>query len=228
MRSVPFLGAALMLAGCVNMSGLDGESKYACAAPDGVTCDSVAGTYANALHHNLPSQRAGAPTSGPRAAAPAVAASAAPAPLRPVQQGALPAAGDTAHEPRAGAALRSAPRVLRLWTKPWEDADGDLWDQGYVYVQIDGGRWQNDHVQQRIRDRYLPLRPPPNKPVSAPSSVGTGGTGGPGAPSSAEAEPPAESQTDSLSRNLPASPFGSFPTMPRLPALPAQPGTRQP
>ena len=225
MRSGLLLGAALVLAGCVNMSGLDGESKYACAAPDGVACDSVAGTYANALHQNLPSQRAGATTVGPRTAAPAMAASAAQAPLRPVLQGALPAAGAPADDPRAGAALRSAPRVLRLWTKPWEDADGDLWDQGYVYVQVDGGRWQIDHVQQRIRDRYLPLRPPPDMPVRAPSSVGTGG---PGAPSSPEAEPPVESQTDSLSRNLPASPFGSFPTMPRLPALRAQPGTRQP
>ena len=225
MKSGLSLGAALMLAGCVNMSGLDGDSKYACAAPDGVACDSVAGTYANALHHNLPSQRASAPTSGPRAAAPAVAASAAPAPLRPVLQDALPAAGEPARAPRAGAALRSAPRVLRLWTKPWEDADGDLWDQGYVYVQVDGGRWQLDHVQQRIRDRYLPLRPPPNIPVPAPSSGVTGGS------PLAEAEPPAESLSDSLSRNLPASPFGSFPTMPRLPALPtlpAQPGTRQP
>jgi len=56
-------------------------------------------------------------------------------------------------------ALRSQARVLRLWTRPWEDADGDLWDQGYVYVQVDAGRWQIDHVRQRIRDHVRPATP---------------------------------------------------------------------
>jgi conjugal transfer pilus assembly protein TraV len=222
MRSILPVVAVLLLAGCVNMSGLDGETKYACAAPEGVACDSVAGTYANALHQNLPSQRASALAGGSGAAGSAVAASAGTPPLRPLLQGALPAIGEPGGEPRAGAALRTAPRVLRLWTKPWEDADGDLWDQGYVYVQVDGGRWQLDHVQQRIRDRYLPLRPPPNLPTSAPPSGGIGG------PTPAEGDPPAESLTDSLSRNLPSSPFGSFPTMPRLPTLPTPAGARQP
>jgi conjugal transfer pilus assembly protein TraV len=222
MRSIVPVVAVLLLAGCVNMSGLDGETKYACAAPDGVACDSVAGTYANALHHNLPSQRAGAPAGGSGAAGSAAAASAGSTPMRPLLQGALPAAGEPGGEPRAGAALRTSPRVLRLWTKPWEDADGDLWDQGYVYVQVDAGRWQIDHVQQRIRDRYLPLRPPPNLPISAPLPDGSGG------PQPAERDPPAESLPNSLSRNLPSSPFGSFPTMPRLPALPTPPGARQP
>ncbi|KQP23387.1 TraV family lipoprotein [Pseudorhodoferax sp. Leaf267] len=227
MRVIISLGAsllALLLTGCVNMSGLDGESKYACAAPDGVACDSVAGTYANALHHNLPSQRGASSTGGTRASAPGVATPSASgvAPSRPILQGALPASGDASAEPRAGTALRSPARVLRLWTKPWEDADGDLWDQGYVYVQVDGGRWQLDHVHQRIRDRYQPLQPPPNTPVAAPP--GSGAT-------DADPEPPAASLTDSLTRNGPASPFGAFPTLPRLPTLPGltpSPAARQP
>lgn len=56
--------ALIPLAGCVNMSGLSGGSKYACAAPDGVACESVSGTYVNALHENLPSQRASATAPG--------------------------------------------------------------------------------------------------------------------------------------------------------------------
>lgn len=224
MRTALLLGAPLLLAGCVNMSGLDGESRYACAAPDGVACDSVSGTYANAVHHNLPSQRAAAPAGGPRAPAAANAASASTtaAPSRPLLTGALPAVSEPGTEARAGTALRSPPRVLRLWTKPWEDADGDLWDQGYVYVQVDGGRWQLDHVQQRIRDRYVPLQPPPNLPISAPP-----GAGSRDAPP-AEAEPSGTPLPDSLSRDGPPSPFGSFPTLPRLPGLPSQPITRQP
>ena len=51
------LGLLLPLGACMNMSGLGGDSKYACKAPEGVACDSVSGTYANAVHNNLPSQR---------------------------------------------------------------------------------------------------------------------------------------------------------------------------
>ncbi|MBL8303303.1 MAG: TraV family lipoprotein, partial [Ideonella sp.] len=56
--------------------------------------------------------------------------------------------------------LRSSPRILRLWVKPWEDIDGDLVDQSHVYVQVDGGQWLIDHAQRRIREAHAPLRPP--------------------------------------------------------------------
>ena len=69
----------------------------------------------------------------------------------------------------AASPLRSQTRVLRLWFKPWEDADHDLYDQGYVYVQIDNGRWLIDHAQQRIRDAYAPVRPP--QPKALPAAV---------------------------------------------------------
>jgi conjugal transfer pilus assembly protein TraV len=150
---------------------MGGSAKYACKAPEGVACDSVSGTYANALHNNLPGQRqqqsvevatvASAPPSStvprhlPQAAAPAVATTGTLIPA----QGANP--------------LRSQARVLRLWTKPWEDADGDLYDQGYVYVQVSTGQWLIDHVQRQIRDTYAPLRPPP-KTAAAAGSQETG------------------------------------------------------
>lgn len=160
----------LPLAACVNMSGLSGGSKYACAAPEGVACDSVSGTYANALHENLPSQRTSGTAAGDAAAPSKSATPVASAPAR------QPLTAATAANALAGTgdapalSLRSQARVLRLWTKPWEDADGDLWDQGYVYVQVDAGRWQIDHVRQRIRDQYAPLRPPPAAASRAPSS----------------------------------------------------------
>lgn len=149
---------AMALPGCTSMSGLSGSSSYACKAPDGVTCDSVSGTYANAIHNNLPSQR------------PRVAASAspdAPAPSR------TPSPAITSPESVAAAApapLRSSARILRLWFKPWEDADRDLYDQGYVYVQIDSGQWLIDHAQRQIRDAYAPLRPPPRTAASVGDS----------------------------------------------------------
>ena len=57
------------------------------------------------------------------------------------------------------APLRAAPRVLRLWIKPWEDADRDLNGESLVYVQVDNGRWLVDHVQRQVREAYAPVRP---------------------------------------------------------------------
>lgn len=157
--------ALLPLTGCMNMSGLGGGSKYACAAPEGVACESVSGTYANAVHRQLPSQR---DTAASEAAHEGRISdlSAAPVPSRnaiaPARTTGFPAASTLAPQ-----ALRSEARYLRLWVKPWEDLDGDLFDQAHVYVQIDSGRWQIDHLRQRIRDAHAPLRPPP---VAAPSS----------------------------------------------------------
>ncbi len=180
----------LTLAGCMNMSGLSGSSKYSCVAPEGVACDSVSGTYANALHNNLPSQQVSASRSetseGVPESAKVAAGSTTLPPTRQPLSGAPHSMSDGDADGTPSLALRSQARVLRLWTKPWEDADGDLWDQGYVYVQVDVGRWQIDHVRQRIRDQYAPLRPPPTPTLTAPPAgtpppvepESTGSTGG--------------------------------------------------
>jgi conjugal transfer pilus assembly protein TraV len=73
----------------------------------------------------------------------------------------------------AAAALRSEPRVLRLWVKPWEDTDGDLVDQSYVHVQIDNGRWLTEHVHRRTREAYAAVKPPPNLGLAKDSKDGT-------------------------------------------------------
>ena len=203
MRAALLCASALLpLAGCVNMSGLSGESKYACAAPEGVACDSVSGTYANAVHNNLPSQRG-------RAAPPSTGTPEAPtppaAPARQPVTGTLPAVALPGPDGQANLALRSQSRVLRLWTKPWEDADGDLWDQGYVYVQVDAGRWQIDHVRQRIRDQYAPLRPPP---APAPTALPAG--------TPPPAEPEAAGPTGGAVQR--PAPFHAFPSLAQPPA----------
>ena len=156
-RLTAALGGVVSLAGCMSLSGLSGNSSYACKAPDGVTCQSVSGTYANAMANNLPAQRTRAmPAAAPTAAPPSSAASA-----------------PTVHNASTDAApplpLRSAPRILRLWFKPWEDADRDLYDQGYVYVQVDGGRWLVDHAQRAIREAYAPVRAPAGRAAADPA-----------------------------------------------------------
>ena len=157
MRASPWRGCiavtAVAFGGCANMSGLSGSSDYACKAPEGITCDSVSGTYANAIQDNLPSQR-------PRSAAlmSASGSAALPAPGTLALPSGPASASTTSGSPMP---LRSSARILRLWFKPWEDADRDLYDQGYVYVQIDSGQWLIEHAQRQIREAYAPLRPPP-------------------------------------------------------------------
>lgn len=151
MKALLCLLPLVALSGCMSMSGLSGSSSYACKAPEGVACDSVSGTYANAVQNNLPSQRQrrSTPESPERSDSPPPSMAAASTPALQVSL------------PPTPVSLRSAPRILRLWFKPWEDADHDLYDQGYVYVQIDAGQWQIEHVQRQIRDAYAPLKPPP-------------------------------------------------------------------
>ncbi len=155
----------LPLAACMNMSGLGGESKYACKAPDGVACDSVSGTYANALHNNLPSQLAQRSARRQKEASEENSSSTLG---RPISSATANVSGMAV----TPSPLRTQARILRLWIKPWEDADGDLYDQGYVYVQVDNGQWQIDHVQRQIRDLYAPLKPPPKPATEAATEPG--------------------------------------------------------
>lgn len=155
-RSQALLVSALCaaLAGCGSITGLDGTSSYGCKAPEGVKCDSVSGTYYNALQNNLPSQRKSSmPTPG-----------SSPAPALPTRQEALLVTSASGTAPSRMAAtfqptpLRAAPRIMRLWIKPWEDADRDLNGESLVYVQVDDGRWLVDHVQRQAREPYAPIR----------------------------------------------------------------------
>lgn len=139
-----------LLVGCTSISGLSGGSGYACKAPEGVACDSVSGTYANSVADRLPNRR----TSTGAALSPLPETIPAPS-ARPATALRLP------ELPNAAASLRSSPRILRLWVKPWEDADGDLIDQSYVYVQVDNGQWLIEHAQRQIREAYAPVKPPP-------------------------------------------------------------------
>jgi conjugal transfer pilus assembly protein TraV len=159
-RTVLLVVPTLALVGCTNITGLGGGSGYSCKAPEGVACDSMSGVYANSLADRLPGRRAVVPSVG---AAPASA----PHMPRPT-----PPVGTTSSAPSS---LRSAARVLRLWVKPWEDADGDLIDQSYVYVQIDNGQWLIDHAQRQIREAYAPVKAPPRLLTSGtPQGAGHG------------------------------------------------------
>lgn len=162
-RPLAIAALCMALAACGSITGLDGTSSYACKAPEGVKCDSVSGTYYNALQNNLPSQRK-SPTPAP---------SSSPAPVAPTRQEVMLVASHSGSSPTRNATalqpspLRAAPRVMRLWIKPWEDADRDLNGESLVYVQVDDGRWLVDHVQRQARERFAPIRPAKPAPIAA-------------------------------------------------------------
>jgi conjugal transfer pilus assembly protein TraV len=151
----PLAIAAALLSGCAsNLTGLDGSSQYACRTPVGVKCDSVSGTYHNAIRNNLPTQhRPARPTGEPGNATPDTT----PSPQAP-QTAPTALAVSTDTPSTAAKPLRAAPRILRLWIKPWEDADHDLNGESLVYVQVDNGRWLVDHAQHLAREPFAPVR----------------------------------------------------------------------
>lgn len=132
----------LSLGGCASsLTGLGGSDHLACKAPDGVTCASLSGVYANAVENNLP----GLQKTHPAAKTP------------------LAAAKKTSHEtgitgetPTSGDPVFSKPHVMRLWIAPWADAEGDLHDQSYLYVVTNGGQWEIEHNERQIMNRYQP------------------------------------------------------------------------
>jgi conjugal transfer pilus assembly protein TraV len=171
----------LALCGCASLAGVGGSAEFGCKAPVGVKCDSVSGTYYNALQQNLPSQQKGpSATPEPSLAPPPMdqRMGKRAAPLAYTRNSAA-RANMTMATPAAtqelNAPLRSAPRVLRLWIKHWEDSDGDLHSQSYVYVPIDAGRWLIDHYRPSPRQAYAPIKAP--RPLTrAVSSPGTAAT----------------------------------------------------
>lgn len=169
------VGALLAaLSGCAsNLSGLGGVPGYACKAPIGSQCTSVSGVYANSLDAEITAFAPPAPaneastTSGaintPGFDTPATpgtaSASSSATPTPDSSTGA--ATLDVALQPGSSpAALRSPPRVLRVWIAPWEDADGDLHEASVVHVLVDAGRWLSERVVPRNRTRFDAVRPP--------------------------------------------------------------------
>ena len=144
-----FMPILATLAGCASsLTGIDGDNRFACKAPDGITCASLSGVYANAVANNLP----GTPKEG---------------------RAKLLAAASTGQAPTAGTPLRSPAQVMRIWIAPWEDSDGDLHDQSYLYVVANPGHWELGQSRKQILERYRPtfLRTP--APAAQAQKIGT-------------------------------------------------------
>jgi conjugal transfer pilus assembly protein TraV len=147
---------AAALSGCAStLSGIGGTDGYACKAPEGALCTSVSGVYANSAHGrpHSPQPPEKTPAKAPASTEPATVPS-----TRPV----------TLSGP-----IRSAPRILRLWVAPWEDADGDLHEEAVVHVVVDPGRWLIEHVRSPLRERMDGIAPPSTTATPPPAEKAT-------------------------------------------------------
>ncbi|MGA7950933.1 MAG: type IV conjugative transfer system lipoprotein TraV [Thiobacillaceae bacterium] len=162
-QALTVIALAALLGGCGSFSGLDGSSSFTCKAPDGVSCTSVSGVYANSAANNLPSST-GTPvdkhdtpsqSDNPHTTDTADKA-AKPAAAKP-----LPSYGAIASlrqgAPTSGDPVLSPPRILRIWLSPWEDQDGDLRDQSYLYVMWNRGEWNIQHSRSNLMNQYAPV-----------------------------------------------------------------------
>lgn len=129
---------SLVLTGCGTMAGVGAGSSFGCQAPDGVTCSSLSGVYANAVANNLPGAQKSAHSSTE---------------VLPSKSAVTAISGRALS---SGSPLRSTAKVLRIWLAPWEDSENDLHDQSYIYVIADQGRWSIEHNQRQILNNYRP------------------------------------------------------------------------
>lgn len=145
------------LSGCAVLSGYDASDSFSCKAPEGVSCESMSGVYANMEANNLPGQRAAHGDD-----------------QRPSPEVSTPPANGVMTTPiYSGTPIRTPAKVLRNWFAPWEDVAGDFHDQSYVYVTVDTGHFLVEHNRRVIQDAYRPVSPPINtKPAAATSSNG--------------------------------------------------------
>ena len=113
------------------LAGCAGGPKYACGVPQGVTCQPVSAVYASSSPASLARVQVDELEE--------TKADVASKDRSSLQAAKVPGTFVATIEP--GEPILTAPRVLRLWIAPWEDAAGDLHDETYLYLRIDDGHW---------------------------------------------------------------------------------------
>ncbi len=184
------------IGGCTSISGYDAESRFECTAPKGLSCVSVSQTYKVAEAGQLPGERGATQPQGDDASrressakqaaeaykerrAPSVQFTT-PAPVTTAAAAAPGAATRLSpaafNAPSTGTPLRTPERLLRIWLAPFQDADGDLHDQRYVYVTVTPGQWTLESSRAAIKQRYQAVRMAKPEAPAPTSSTGTEGT----------------------------------------------------
>ncbi|HRJ52236.1 MAG TPA: TraV family lipoprotein [Candidatus Thiothrix moscowensis] len=113
------LGLLSTQAGCSVLSDFK-TPRFTCGLPNGVGCKPVSKVYqlsADGTLGNKPASAAGG-TAMVQASAAEPVATVAP-----------------------GNPILTRPRHIRVWVDRWEDPQGDLHDETYLYLRLDSGQW---------------------------------------------------------------------------------------
>jgi conjugal transfer pilus assembly protein TraV len=140
------------LAGCASgVSAYGGESSFNCEVKlEGIPCNSISGTDRNLAAGKLPHQQNERKAVSPETVAMNVDQLKTQKPVTPNKMPGL-ASGPAPEvvSPRqmttantTGMPLRVQEKVLRVWMAPFEDEDGSLHDQKFIFMAIARGSWQ--------------------------------------------------------------------------------------
>ncbi len=113
------LGLLSTQAGCSVLSDFK-TPRFTCGLPNGVGCKPVSKVYQQSADGTL--GRTSDVTAGSTAS---------------VQASATGAVATVA----PGSPILTRPRHIRVWVDRWEDPQGDLHDETYLYLRLDSGRW---------------------------------------------------------------------------------------
>lgn len=112
---------SLALPGCSAFSDFKAP-RFTCGLPNGTGCKPVSEVYQLSVAGRLKAANAAGAGSAVTLAANG--------------SGGKPIATAVPGEP-----ILTRPRHLRLWLGRWEDKDGDLHDETYLYLRLDNGQW---------------------------------------------------------------------------------------
>lgn len=147
-KSALVVCAAALLQGCSVFSV--GKSDYSCpGGVDGVRCMSARDVYkaTDGSDYVPPQSKDGQAVPAAKAV---VAAKEPPVPLPTINQP-MP--------------IRTAAEIMRIWVAPWEDGDGDLHADGFVYTEVNQRRW---NLGNRFSSPTPILKPLSGKPDPKP------------------------------------------------------------
>lgn len=165
---VTSMAGMAILSGCASVaSPYGGESSFSCSAKymEGVPCDSITGTAKNYDAGNLKWQRKDGTQEAPSSIAQMRSTIEQPPIQGPHQDGRASAPVTEKLSPRTlsaistGFPLRTPDRVLRIWVAPYEDEEGALNDQKYVYLTVEKGGWQLEANRKAIQVPFKQIYP---------------------------------------------------------------------